>query len=207
MRDTDIGRSFRKRYKQQNSDGQWDYNLSSRIVVVQTITGKEDLLTTYLEKIGSIRDIVRDTFFPRRQIKKRFHGQWNTVTEKLFPGYLFIETKDSTKLFFEMKRIPMLSRILGDPEASFITLNPEEEEFVRRIGRKRGDHCIGISTVQIETDTPYKKGDKVTVISGDLMDFQGEVVGYDLHKRKAMIQTGMFGGTVIHVGIELLAKA
>ncbi len=100
----------------------------------------------------------------------------------------------------------MLSKILGDREAGYITLNPEEENFIRRIGQRRGDHCIGISKVQIAADTPYKKGDKVNVISGDLVDFQGEIVGYDMRKRKAMIQTQMFGGTIIHVGIELLEK-
>jgi len=180
--------------------------LSGQIVVARTITGKEDLLITYMEKIGEVQNLVLDTFFPKRQIKKRFHGEWNTVTEKLFPGYLFIETRDSKELFFEMKRIPMLSKILGDPEASFITLKPEEEEFIRRIGQGRGDHCIGISTVQIVSDSPYKKGDKVKVISGDLVDFKGEIIGYDFRRRKAMVQTQMFGGTVIHVGIELLAK-
>ncbi len=181
--------------------------MNSQMVVVQTFTGKEDLLDTYLEKIEDVQCLVLDTFFPKRQVRKRFRGEWNTVTEKLFPGYLFVETEDPTRLFFEMKRIPVLSKILGDPEASFATLNPEEEGFIRRIGRRRGDHCIGVSTVQIASDAPYKKGDKVNILSGDLLDFQGEVVGYDFHKRKAMVQTGMFGGTVIHVGIELLAKA
>ncbi len=180
--------------------------MNSQMVVVQTITGKEDLLLTYMEKIRSVQNLVQDTFFPMRQVRKRFHGQWNTVIERLFPGYLFIETEDPKSLFLKLKKVPMLSKILGNPEVSFITLNPEEEDFIRRIGRNRGDHCIGISTVRIESDAPYKQGDKVTVISGDLADFQGEIVGYDFHKKKAMIQTQMFGGTVIYAGIELLAK-
>ncbi len=128
--------------------------MNSQMVVVQTFTGKEDLLDTYLEKIEDVQRLVLDTFFPKRQVKKRFRGEWNTVTEKLFPGYLFIETEDPTRLFFEMKRIPVLSKILGDPEASFATLNPEEEDFIRRIGQRRGDHCIGVSTVQIASDAP-----------------------------------------------------
>ncbi len=181
--------------------------MNSNLVVVQTMTGKEDLLITYLEKIESVQSLVMDTFFPKRQVKKRFHGKWNTVTERLFPGYLFIETGDSEQLFLNLKHVPMLSKMLGDVEVSFIALSPEEESFIRRIGRARGDHCIGISTVRIESDAPYQKGDRVTVISGDLADFQGEVIGYDFRRKKAMIQTQMFGGTVIHVGIELLARA
>jgi len=177
------------------------------MVVVQTITGRETLLVTYLEKLESIQGLVLDTFFPERQVKKRFHGKWNTITERLFPGYLIIETKDSKELFFEMQKIPVMSKFLGEMEAGFITLNPEEEDFIRRIGGERGDHCIGLSTVQIVSDSPYKKGDEVRVVSGDLVDFQGEIIGYNFHKRKAMIQTQMFGGAVVHVGVELLAKA
>lgn len=175
-----------------------------RMVVIQTVSGKEEVLHTYFEKIDAVQDLILETFYPRRQVKKRYRGEWKTVTEKLFPGYLFIDTRDSQALYQELKRIPVLSRILGDKEADFITLSQEEEAFIRRIGKNRGDHSIGISTVRIESDVSYKKGDRVSVVSGDLKDFEGEIIGFDFRKRKAMIQTGLFGGTVIHVGIELL---
>lgn len=181
--------------------------MDSQLVVIQTVTGKENLLDTYLKKLEGMQELVLETFFPTRQIRKRFHGQWNTITERLFPGYLFIDTKDAKALYLELKAVPVFSRMLGDREADYITLSPEEEAFIRRIGKNRGDYSIGISTVQIASDAPYKKGDKVNVVAGDLKDFEGEIIGYDFRKRKAMIQTGLFGGTVIHVGIELLERA
>ena len=133
----------------------------SHIMVIQTMSGKESRLAAHLEIMGVMKELAMETFVPKRQVKKRFRGEWETVTEKLFPGYLFVETEKPDELYLALKKVPMLSRILGDREIDYITLDPEEEAFIRRIGSKRGDHSIGISTVQIMSDMPYKKGDRV----------------------------------------------
>lgn len=180
-----------------------DRQAQDQIVVVPTGGYQEEVLAACLEEIGHAQDLAVEVFFPKRKMKKRYRGKWNTITEKLFPGYLFIETQDPEGLFREINQMPQRSRLPGSGELHYFTLNPEEEAFVRWVGHGRDDHCIGISTVQIAVDTPYKKGDQVDVLSGDLKDFEEEIVGFNFHKRKAMIQTQMFGGKVIHVGIEL----
>lgn len=175
------------------------------IATIQTTTRREQILRQYLDAAVQSQ-LVSEIFVPKREVMKRFRGEWVKRTELFFPGYLFVETPDALGLFLSMKRIPMLSKMLGDLEISYTTLTPGEEAFIRRIGAGRGDHTFQISQVQIESENPYQKGDHVTIVSGDLKDFQGEIIGFDFHKRKAMIQTGLFGGTVLHVGIELLKK-
>ena len=51
---------------------------------------------------------------------------------------------------------------------------------------------------------PYYEGQSIRIIDGPLRDMVGEIVGFDVHKRKAMIRTELFGGSVLHVGIDLL---
>ncbi len=184
-----------------------DHQAQKRIAVIPAAANKEDILACYLEKAGEEEGSSLKAFIPRRKMKKRYRGEWNTVTEDLFPGYVFAETGDPEELLRTLQKAPEFSGIRNSGGMGLAMLGPEEEAFIRWIGKGRGDHCIGISTVQIASDTPYKKGDKVNVLSGDLKDFEEEIVGFNFHKRKAMVQTQMFGGRIIHVGIELANSA
>lgn len=46
------------------------------------------------------------------------------------------------------------------------------------------------------------------IIDGDLRDFEGEISSLNLHKRKAILRTKMFGGkdVYIHVGLEIIRQ-
>ena len=171
--------------------------------VMHTYTGREEELIRFV-RIYVDADLFSDVFVPKRVILKRQRGEWRKRTEALFPGYVFIVTADTDALFLALKRVPRMSRLLESDPYQFYTLEAEEEEFVRRIGAERGDHTFELSTVRIGRDIPYHEGDPVRVVSGDLAGFEGSIVGFDLHRRKAMVKTTLFGGTVIHVGIELL---
>ena len=176
-----------------------------QLATIQTATGREDLLRQYLNTITE-PGLIAEVFIPRREVLIRLQGRWVRREESLMPGYLFVDTADAAALYQELKRIPMFTKLLGDRELTYQTLTPAEEDFIRRIGAERGDHTFGVSQVRIDSGQPYQKGDHVTIVSGDLKDFAGEIVGFDLHKRKAMVRSALFGGSIIHVGIEILRK-
>jgi len=175
------------------------------IVAIQTTTRKESNLILYMDLLTE-PGLVTEIFLPKREVLKRYKGAWNKQEEILFPGYLFVDTKDVVAFFHELKKIPMFSKLLGDQEVNYNALTPVEENFIRRIGRGRGDHTFGVSQVMMESDVPYKKGDHVIIVSGDLKNFEGEIIGFNFHKRKAMIRSEMLGNSVIHVGIEIVQK-
>jgi len=175
------------------------------IVTIQTTTHRENNLTRYI-KLISEPELITEVFLPRREVLKRYKGAWRKQEEVLFPGYLFVETPDVTAFFYALKQVPMFSKLLGDQEVGYNALTPEEETFIRRIGGNRGDHTFGVSQVMMASGVPYKKGDHVTIVSGDLKDFEGEIIGFNFHKRKAMIRSEMLGNSVIHVGIEIVQK-
>lgn len=179
----------------------------NRCYVIQTFTGREQELIDFMRAVVS-PEILADAFIPRRKMNRRLGGQWLVITERIFPGYVFALTEDPDSLFFSLKRVPAMSNLLHYGEFSFIALAPDEQKFIEKIGIHRGDHTFGISTVAFSDDFPYKKGDKVQIIDGDLKDYEGEIASLNLHKRKAVLRTKMFGGkdVYIHVGLEIISK-
>lgn len=174
------------------------------ILVIQTETGKEQELIHWIDVILDA-PVAIDAFAPLREMRKHFGGQWNLVTEKMYPGYVFIETAEPETLYFNLKNIPKLSKVLGQAELHFHTLSPDEESFIRRIGQGRNDHTFKLSQVAFNEGTKsLNPGDRVRVVSGDLKGFEGEIIGYNLRRRVAKIKTEMFGGSVIYVGIEII---
>ncbi len=179
--------------------------MQDRCFVIQTNSGYEHLLEALMTKILP-EGLYTETFVPKRQLNKRLGGKWRVVTERMFPGYVFVETQNPVDLFNELKNVPRLSKLLHDFNYSFIPLSEKEQEFIERIGKARGDHTFALSKIAFADDTPYKKGDRVQIVEGDLKDFEGEIVDFNLRKRKAIIRTQMFGGrdVEIHVGLEIV---
>jgi transcriptional antiterminator NusG len=147
------------------------------------------------------KDILKESFVPKRERKKKFNGKWKVVTEKLFPGYVFIITEQPQELFFELKNIPQMTKLLCDGDYFFIPLSKKEVDFVSKIGNGRNDHTVKISTVDFE------EGDTVTYIEGDLECFEGQIKRFDKRKRQAVVEIEMFGRkTEVYLGFEFLKK-
>lgn len=176
------------------------------IYTVQTLSGEEHIVSRNMDRLLDA-GIITDKYIPLRELPLKSGGEWGKRIERLFPGYLFIETGNPERLFFHLKEIPRLSRLLGDREGSFYRLSSEEIRYIRRVGAPRKDHVFGISQVAIDDGRPdLKIGDRVRILSGDLLNFQGDIVRYDLHHRRVYLKTEMFGGTEVCVGIELIQK-
>ena len=90
------------------------------------------------------------------------------------------------------------------PDLTLVLANIHDPHNVSAI--YRSCDAFGVSQVMMASGVPYKKGDHVTIVSGDLKDFEGEIIGFNFHKRKAMIRSEMLGNSVIHVGIEIVQK-
>jgi len=178
-----------------------------RCYVIQTVTSQEEILVQLMQKQIS-PELFSEVFIPRRQMNRRIRGKWQTTRELLFPGYIFILAPDPTALFQELRNIPRLSNLLHAEAFEFIPLKPAEQRFIEKIGQRRGDHIFAISEIELDPKVPYQRGDSVRITSGDLKDFEGYILYLDIHKRKAVIRTEMFGGSSVdvHVGIEIVTK-
>lgn len=176
------------------------------VLTVQTLSGEEHIVSRNMDKLLE-SGVIIDKYISMREFPRKVNGEWTKRTARLFPGYLFMETADPETLFLHLKRTPKLSKILADRENNFYRLKKDEILYINKIGAPRKDHTFGMSQVVIDNDNSLLKlGERVRVVSGNLVNFQGDIVRYDLHHRNVYLRTKMFGGTVIGVGIELVHK-
>lgn len=144
----------------------------------------------------SVKPLVEACIIPLKEREKKFHGSWHLVTERVYPGYLFLKTEDAEQLFFQLKQIPKLTKLLGDAELTFDSLTDEEAAFVENLGG--AEHVVQLSPVAVDKDG------NVTVLGGELKKYEDRIKKIDLHKRIAVVRTTI-GETEkeIYLGIVL----
>lgn len=171
--------------------------------VIQTAPGKERETEQMIEKLVN-RDLYTRCFFLTRDMRRKFHGKFRVVTQKLLPGYVFLESEDIRGLYMAAKQIPTLLRFLGREEDLFVALNPTESEWVDRL-TTQGAH-VPLSKVCIRTD--LKEGDGITILSEPLAGLAGYLKKIDRHRSHAEIEIEFMGEKrTIYLGVEFIEKA
>ena len=164
--------------------------------VIQVRTGTEEEIQRQCENIID-KNILEKSFIPKYEQERKYQGEWHTELKVLFPGYVFLVSGEKEKLFFELKRIIGLTKLLGTGE-TIVPLTDEEVNFLLRLGGE--EQTVEMSEGIIEND-------RVVVISGPLKGNEGLIRKIDRHKRKAWLEIEMFGRTVeMQVGLEVVGK-
>lgn len=173
--------------------------------VIQTTTGKEQELVDVIHKMLP-PDSYRDCFFLKRKLLKRLGGEWLEVTETLFPAYVFLDMDEPEEMFYHLKKVPELAKILGDNSGEFIPLEEEEAGFlkvlcsgkkeneVRKDDGKAGEHRTEEMEHLVKLTKVYldERGN-ITRFKGPLEYFQEKIVRLNLRKRFAIIEMIMRG--------------
>lgn len=172
--------------------------------VIQVAPGKEKDTELFISK-RIAKELCSSCFHPVRHVRKKFHGEWMDRLEKLLPGYVFLSSEDAEELFFALKDIPMLTKLLGWELESFTALTDQETEWlealipVDRDGKTTGE----ISLSQIEVN----KNDEIKILSGPLQNMEGMIKRINLHKRIAEVEVEFMGRMIVlHLGIEMIQK-
>lgn len=143
-------------------------------------------------------DLSEECFIPMRDRRIKHDGRWNLVQEKLIPGYVFIVTIQPEEVFHSLKVIPHLTKLLGADDG-FTPLTDHEVVFLKRFGDK--DHLVHLSEAIVEA------ANQVRILSGNLKNYEGEVIKVNLHKRSAIVRISFMGATTdIYLGIDIVEK-
>lgn len=174
--------------------------------VLQVSPREEEKTETHIRKLLP-EDIYSQCFHPMRIIRKKFHGKWVEVHEKLLPGYVFVTTEDAQAFYMQLKKIPLFTKMLGKDMEYFAQLTREEEKWLDSLlrrngqGSMQGQNEVGLSQIDIQ------EGNQIRIVSGPLVEMEGMVKKINLHKMIAEVEVPfMNGSTVIHLGIEMLEK-
>lgn len=184
--------------------------------VMQVVSGKERNTALLVERVLP-KGILERCFIPMRRRKKKYQGIWQEVTEKLFPGYVFLISGEPRLLYDELKRITALTKLLGSCEEYFTPLSESDVQLLLKLQdisnapegqenvQKGQDLChmwsAGISKVSIGDDKTIK------ILSGPLKNLEGQIKKLNLHKRIAAVETEFMGNrSLIHLGIEIVGE-
>ena len=93
--------------------------------VIQTTTGQEEILVEMMRKILS-KELYRDCFYIKRECAIKQKSSWEICQKALFPGYVFIDTDFPKELYYELKNVPKLTKLLKNEEEVFLKV---EEDY------------------------------------------------------------------------------
>lgn len=167
------------------------------IYVVQVAGGQEARAAEMITRHA--QGAVEDCFIPKREVMRRQSGQWHSKLEKLFPGYVFVQTNAPELLCEALRRVPAFTRMLTFAGDMCLPLSDDEVAWINAI-TNTDTHVMEMSEGIIE-------GDRVVVTRGPLKGREANITRIDRHKRLAWVDMNMFGrNKTIRVGLEIVSK-
>lgn len=100
--------------------------------VMQVVSGRESQTVVMLERVLT-SDVLENCFIPMRRLKKKFHGSWQEIAQKLFPGYVFLISEKPQLLYDELKKIPAFTKLLGSCEEYFTPLSESDVQLLKKL--------------------------------------------------------------------------
>lgn len=169
-----------------------------RIYAIQVASGQEAKVEELIRRFVD-EALVGEIFVPRFESMRRWKGEWHKRTERLTPGYLYVETSDAEKLALQLRRVPTFTKVLGNNEV-FIPLNDEEVAWLNAF--TGGDRRV------IEMSEGIVEGNKVIVLRGSLRGHEAEIKRIDRHRGMAELEVSMLGRMkTIRLGLEIISKS
>lgn len=136
------------------------------------------------------RTVPSDLWSHCRILKKEklFRGEGKLLLscEKMFPGYLFIETEWPEELMDYLERSREYPHFVKDEEENLIAINAQDLGFLKSVCGEKLDKSMSLS--EVETD---EEGN-LTHISGVLEKYSGQIVKKRLRKRYVLAQVDLF---------------
>lgn len=163
--------------------------------VIQTTAGAEENLVEMVHKILSI-DCYIDCFYIKRECIRKSPEGYQLYQVPLFPAYVFIETYCPRELYYELKSVPKLTKLLSSEEEIFLGVSEEEQKFLENIQDEQ--HIVRRSTVKVNKDG------LIVSAKGPLEQYTDCIVRQRLRKRSVWIEQRFLGRKrKILLGIKL----
>lgn len=159
------------------------------------VTGEEDRVKERL--IYRYEDRVR-VMVPKRRLKERRNGTWNSITKILFPGYVLLGGSPEEISGCDFKTVPKVIRPLRSGY-DMVRIDQSEMRILSRL--ICNNEVIDFSSV-------FVKDGKVRVTDGPLISMEGRIISVDRRKGRAKVSLDFLGDSrVVELGVNVLAPA
>lgn len=135
---------------------------------------------------------------PKRKLRLRKGGIWRVETKILFPGYVLINGEINTDIYYRLKNIPNVLRLLKTG-TTVAPIDSHEMDMLSRLICNSEE--IGFSNVLLENG-------RVRVVDGPLFSLEGIIQSIDHRKERAKIRLNFLGEErTVDLGIAFLRPA
>ena len=151
--------------------------------VLHTYSGYEAMVKDSLEKLienNNLKDSIFDLKIPMEQTIEEKNGKKKVVERKLLPCYVFIKMIYTKQIWYMVKQTRGVKDFCSDYNGRPLPMTAEEVKRAQ------------LEEVKFE-DLSISVGDSVTIISGPLKDFIGEVREIKADQQKLKVAVSMFG--------------
>jgi transcriptional antiterminator NusG len=122
--------------------------------------------------------------WPRRQLTIKRKGRSIRSLAPIFPGYVFLKTQDMTpQLHWELKRLAGFLRVLPS-NTNAEPIEGKDHELILRF--LEGGQIIKPTSVYFDKD------ERIVIISGPFVGYEGSVVKVDRRKNRVKIRLNLF---------------
>jgi transcriptional antiterminator NusG len=135
---------------------------------------------------------------PTRELRERKSGKWQIIKRKLFPGYILMKANMNIEVYYKLKKIPGIIKLLRD-DSEFLAVDERELRTLKMLlGNEENN--IGISKL-------YKENDEIRIITGPLSGMEGQIRKIDFRKGRAKLNLSFMNEErIVELGIELVDK-
>lgn len=156
-----------------------------RWYVIHTYSGYEENVAENLQQRIESMDMENKIFsilIPTEKKIKIKNGKRKIVTEKIFPGYVFVEMLVTDDSWYVVRNTPNVTGFIGTGTIPTPISETEMKSLQKRMGVEEPKYTIDVSV-----DTPVK------ITDGPFKNFEGKVAAIDEERGKVKVLVSMFG--------------
>jgi len=162
---------------------------------VFVVTGDEDRVK---ERVKYRLPDDYTVIVPKRKLKLRKGGIWRVETKVLFPGYVLINGEINTDVYYRLKNIPNVLKLLKTG-TTVAAIDSREMTVLARLICNSEE--IGFSNVLLENG-------RVRVVDGPLFSLEGIILSIDHRKERAKVRLNFLGEErTVDLGVSFLRPA
>lgn len=156
-----------------------------RWYVIHTYSGYEENVAENLRQRIESMDMEEKIFnilVPTEKKIKIKNGKRKIITEKIFPGYVFVEMMVTDDSWYVVRNTPNVTGFIGTGTVPTPISEKEMKELQKRMGVEEPKYAIDVSV-----DAPVK------IVDGPFKNLEGKISAVDEERGKVKVLVTMFG--------------